>query len=82
MNKVDLADHSPEVNGLTYNPVAVISHVGSMTSGHYIIYSKVNGHWYLNDDNKSMLRCQSSPFEQNYSENETADIIVFENELL
>ena len=82
LNKVDLADHSPEVNGLSYNPVAVISHVGSMTSGHYIIYSKVNGHWYLNDDNKSMLRCQSSPFEQNYSENETADIIVFENELL
>lgn len=43
-----------------------------------MVYSKVGGQWYLNDDSKQLSRV-SSPFDQNSIYMETADIIVFEN---
>ena len=79
MQKVDLSLHNSEVDPITQEPVAVISHAGSMASGHYVTYSKVNSDWYLNDDSKKLTRCLTSPFEQRHFVRETADIIVFEN---
>ena len=79
MGKVNLADDYPAVNAISQEPVAVISHVGSMASGHYIMYSSVGGQWFLNDDSKNIIQCRFSPFDQQYLCNETADIIVFEN---
>ena len=79
MQKVDLSLHNAEVDAITQEPVAVISHAGSMASGHYVMYSKVNGDWYFNDDSKRLIRCLTSPFEQRHLCRETADIIVFEN---
>ena len=79
MGKVNLADDFPAVNAISQEPVAVISHVGSMASGHYIMYSSVGGQWFLNDDSKNIIQCRFSPFDQQYLCNETADIIVFEN---
>ena len=79
MQKVDLVPFSSEVDEITQNPIAVISHAGSVGSGHYILYSKIDGDWYVNDDNKKLFRSQFSPFDQNYLCRETADIVVFEN---
>ena len=79
MQKVDLSPHLPEVDSISQEPVAVISHAGSMASGHYVLYSRVDGDWYLNDDSKRLFRCQFSPFDQSHLNRETADIIVFEN---
>ena len=79
LGKIDLAADNPEVNDVSQEPVAVISHVGSMASGHYILYSKVGGSWFLNDDRKTIIQCRFSPFDHQYLDNETADIIVFEN---
>ena len=77
MGKIDLAADYPDVNDVSQEPVAVISHVGSMASGHYILYSNVDGQWFLNDDSKTIIQCRFSPFDRQYLYNETADIIVF-----
>ena len=79
MQKIDLSPHNPEVNAITQEPIVVVSHAGSMASGHYVLYSKVNGDWYLNDDNKRLFCCQFSSFDQTHLIRKTADIIVFEN---
>ena len=81
LRKIDLSPFHPDVDQITQEPVAVVSHAGSMASGHYISYSKINGEWFLNDDTKKLTRCQFSPFDQTYLYSETADIIVFENKL-
>ena len=78
MNKVDITSPHSEVDQFCQEPVVVISHGGSLASGHYVVYSKVGGQWYLNDDSKQLSRV-SSPFDQNSIYRETADIIVFEN---
>ena len=79
LGKINLAADNPDVNDVSQEPVAVISHVGSMASGHYIMYSKVGGSWFLNDDRKTIIQCRFSPFDQQYLDNETADIILFKN---
>ena len=79
LRKIDLTSCNPDVDQITQEPVAVISHAGSMASGHYISYSKVNGDWFLNDDSMKVTRCHCSPFDQTRLYRETADIIVFEN---
>ena len=56
MQKVDLVPFNSDVDELTRNPIAVISHAGSVGSGHYILYSKIDGDWYVNDDNKKLFR--------------------------
>ena len=56
MQKLDLSPHLPEVDSISQEPVAVISHAGSMASGHYVLYSKVNGDWYLNDDSRNVFQ--------------------------
>ena len=81
LRKIDLSAFHPDVDQITQEPVAVVSHAGSMASGHYISYSKINGEWFLNDDSKKLTRCQFSPFDQSHLSRETADIIVFENKL-
>ena len=78
MTKVDISSHHPEVDHFCGDPVSVISHGGSLASGHYVVYTKVGGRWYLNNDSKQ-LSLVSSPFEQNSIHRETVDIIVFEN---
>ena len=78
MNKLDMTFYHPEVNYFCQEPIAVISHGGSLASGHYVVYTKVEGRWYLNNDSKQ-LSAASSPFNQNSIHGETADILVFEN---
>ena len=73
MTKVEISSCHPEVD-----PVSVISHGGSLASGHYVVYTKVGGRWYLNDDSKQ-VSLVSSPFEQNSIHRKTVDIIVIEN---
>ena len=79
LQKVDFSPHLPEVDSISKEPIAVISHAGSVASGHYIVYSKIDGVWFLNDDSKRLIRCQFSPFDQSHLYRETADIIVFKN---
>ena len=78
MNKLDLSPHSEEINSITKEPVAVISHGGSVQSGHYIVYTKVGDIWYVNNDNQKVT-ATNSPFDQSNIAGETADIIVFQN---
>ena len=79
MQKVVLEPFNSQVDAITQDPVAVISHAGSFASGHYILYNKINSDWFVNDDNKKLFHSQTSPFDQNYLYRETADIFVFEN---
>ena len=81
LQKIDLAAFHQDVDHITQEPVAVVSHAGSFASGHYILYSKVNGEWFLNNDSKTVTQCNFSPFDQTRLFRETADIIVFENKL-
>ena len=80
MSKLDLSHYNAEIDKICKDPVAVISHRGSLTSGHYVVYTKVGSIWYLNDDSKRIVAV-NSPFEQNRKLRETADIIVFENNI-
>ena len=81
MQKIDLSPYLPEVGCITQEPISVISHGGSLESGHYIVYSNVTGVWYLNDDQKKTVPSMYSPFEQNNIYRETAVIIIFENKV-
>ena len=77
MQKVVLSPFMPI--SISQDPIAVISHSGSMASGHYVLDSKIGSDWYLNNDSRNLTRCQFSPFDQCHLNRETADIIVFEN---
>ena len=78
MSRVDLSAFNAETDKICQDPIVVISHIGSLTSGHYIAYSKVGEEWYLNNDSREVYRVDS-PFNHSSSFNETADIIVFKN---
>ena len=81
MHKVNLSSfYSAEVDRIVQVPVAVISHGGSLRSGHYVLYSQVDGVWYLNNDSKGLVASRS-PFDQSSIHGETVNIIVFENKL-
>ena len=60
--------------------VSVISHRGSINSGHFITYSKVTdggGSWYLNDDCKR-IKQTTHPL-KNSKKGETAELLIFKN---
>ena len=67
-----------KVNKLCNKLVAVISHVGSYASNyqHYILYSEVDGHFFINDGHKNFIP-GFDPLAQRYAANETADILLF-----
>lgn len=82
LQKIDLSAYDPLVDNITQEPIVVVSHAGSLRSGHYFVYSRVNDEWHLNDDDKRILQCGPfSPFDHPYHEEETADIVVFENKV-
>ena len=81
MNKVIVSDYDTVIDAMTQEPIVVISHIGTINSGHYVIYSKVGDRWYLNDDRKKIQPVDVSPFEQSTRAGETVNIVVFENNI-
>ena len=81
MNKVIVSDYDTDIDAMTQEPIVVISHIGTINSGHYVIYSKVGDRWYLNDDRKRIQPVDVSPFEQSTRAGETVNIVVFENNI-
>ena len=61
--------------------VAVVAHKGSINSGHWICYSKVEdggGTWYVNSDRAPGQQTLYHPLKHN-RKNETADLLIFKN---
>ena len=81
MHKVIVSDCNRDIDAITQEPVVVLSHVGTINSGHYVIYSKVGDRWYLNDDRKRIQPVNVSPLEQSTRAGETVNIVVFENNI-
>ena len=58
--------------------VAVVSHKGTINSGHWVCYSKVEeGTWYCNSDS-ARVKQTNHPLKQNRKD-ETADLLIFKN---
>ena len=70
---------SPHLWGdpLVQELVAVIGHKGSVNSGHWVCYSKVEDVWYVNSDN-CRPRQVTHPLKHN-RKGETADLLIFRN---
>ena len=61
--------------------VSVVAHKGSVNSGHWLCYSKVDdggGSWYLNNDQKKVKQTLGHPLKHN-RKNETTELLIFKN---
>ena len=59
---------------------SVITHRGSINSGHYVSYHEVGGNWFMNDDNKRILQV-SNPLAPStkFSPSEVIEIFFIQN---
>ena len=79
-NRLELtnADTSLTGCGLLGQLVSCICHRGSINTGHFVSYHRVNNQWYLNDDSQP---CQiaENPFSETVPDSQTIEMLFFEN---
>ena len=56
--------------------ICVINHIGSLSGGHFVAYTKLNNIWYRHDDSNPMTVSMDHPFNIRNTE-ETSDLLVY-----
>ena len=56
--------------------ICVINHIGSLSRGHFVAYTKLNNIWYRHDDSNPMTVSPDHPFNTRNTE-ETSDLLVY-----